>query len=64
MKGLKRTKMTKTELLELLKDARKVLSMAFFADYHLQLKSDEVVAKIDKFMNEKQEVMNHERIKY
>lgn len=56
--------MTKTELIELLKDARKVLSMAFFADYHLQLKSDEVVAKIDKIMKEQQEVMNHERIKY
>lgn len=57
-------KMTKTELIELLKDARKVLSMAIFVDYHLQLKSDEVVAKIDKFMKEQQEVMNHERIKY
>ena len=56
--------MTKTELIVLMNDARKVLSMAFFADYHLQLKSDEIVAKIDKFMKEQQEVMNHERIKY
>lgn len=44
--------MTKTELIELLKDARKVLSMAFFADYHLQNDSDAICAKIDKFMLE------------
>lgn len=44
--------MTKTELVELLKDA---LSMAFFADYHLQHKADEINLKIDKFFRELKE---------
>lgn len=47
--------MTKTELVELLKDTRKVLSMAFFADYHLQHKADEINLKIDKFFRELKE---------
>lgn len=56
--------MTKTELIELLKDARKTLSMAFYADYKIQNKSDEICAKIDKFMYEIKEEKKHESIKY
>ena len=56
--------MSKTELIELLKDARKTLSMAFYADYKVQNQSDEICAKIDKFMYEIKEDKKHESIKY
>ena len=44
--------MTKTELIELLKDTRKVISMAFFADYHLQNQADTIIFRIDNFLKE------------
>lgn len=47
--------MTKIELIELLKDAKKVLSMAFFADYHYQNKADDICDKINNFLIEVKE---------
>ncbi len=37
-------------LLRILSDARPVLSMAFFADYHLQHKADAIMFEIDSIM--------------
>lgn len=37
-------------LLRILSDCRPVLSMAFFADYHLQHKADALVFQIDTIM--------------
>ncbi len=34
-------------LLKIISDARSLLSMAFYADYKLQNKTDEVIARID-----------------
>ena len=53
--------MTKTELIELLKDTRKVLSYAFFADYKLQNKSDAICFKIDEFLKEVKEDNSNEK---
>lgn len=44
--------MNEAELIELLKDTIKVLSYAFFADYKLQNKSDDICFKIGEFLNE------------
>lgn len=40
-------------LLHILADVRPVLSMAFFADYHLQHKADEIMFQIDSIIKEK-----------
>lgn len=37
-------------LLRILSDARPVLSMAFFADYHLQHKADAIMFEIDNIL--------------
>lgn len=37
-------------LLRILSDARPVLSMAFFADYHLQHKADAIIFEIDNVL--------------
>lgn len=37
-------------LLRILSDARLVLSMAFFADYHLQHKADAIMFQIDSIL--------------
>lgn len=37
-------------LLRILSDARSVLSMAFFADYHLQYKADAIMFEIDNIL--------------
>lgn len=37
-------------LLRILSDARPVLSMAFFADYHLQHKADAIMFEIDNVL--------------
>lgn len=37
-------------LLRILSDARPVLSMAFFADYHLQHKADAIIFEIDNIL--------------
>ena len=37
-------------LLRILSDARPVLSMAFFADYHLQHKADAIMLEIDNVL--------------
>lgn len=37
-------------LLRILSDARPVLSMAFFADYHIQHKADAIMFQIDSIL--------------
>ena len=37
-------------LIRILSDARPVLSMAFFADYHLQHKADAIIFHIDTIL--------------